>query len=197
MNPFDSVNNQKAINPFDSVSQTTSNSPNITNNLPINPFEQAASNKSGGIINPFDTAINPFDNVPPGQNISFGNDSIQKKLESLVIDRVDFNDVLLPEAVFEIIQKSRLVDSEQSNPELKGIRVKMELFGETLPKVKLSLRNKNIEEILSQLLRSVGWTYSIEGDFVLVKRNANKNNKSVPSNPFESVNPKPINPFEL
>ena len=82
MNPFDSVNNQKAINPFDSVSQTTSNSPNITNNLPINPFEQAASNKSGGIINPFDTAINPFDNVPPGQNISFGNDSIQKKLEA-------------------------------------------------------------------------------------------------------------------
>ena len=106
MNPFDSVNNQKAINPFDSVSQTTSNNPNITNNLPINPFEQAASNKSGGIINPFDTAINPFDNVPSGQNVSFG-DSIQKKLERLVIDRVDFNDVLLPEAVFEIIQKSR------------------------------------------------------------------------------------------
>ena len=45
----------------------------------------------------------------------------------------------------------------------------MELFGETLPKVKLSLRNKNIEEILSQLLRSVGWTYSIEEDFVIVK----------------------------
>ena len=62
-----------------------------------------------GLLTP-DTAINPFDNVPPGQNISFGNDSIQKKL-SLVIDRVDFNDVLLPEAVFEIIQKSRLVDS--------------------------------------------------------------------------------------
>ena len=197
MNPFDSVNNQKAINPFDSVSQTTSNNPNITNNLPINPFEQAASNKSGGIINPFDTAINPFDNVTSEQNVSFGSVSIQKKLERLVIDRVDFNDVLLPEAVFEIIQKSRLVDSEQSNPELKGIRVKMELFGETLPKVKLSLRNKNIEEILSQLLRSVGWTYSIEEDFVIVKRKANKNNISAPSNPFDSVNPKPINPFEL
>ena len=197
MNPFDSVNNQKAINPFDSVSQTTSNNPNITNNLPINPFEQAASNKSGGIINPFDTAINPFDNVTSGKNVSFGGVSIQKKLELLVIDRVDFNDVLLPEAVFEIIQKSRLVDSEQSNPELKGIRVKMELFGETLPKVKLSLRNKNIEEILSQLLRSVGWTYSIEEDFVIVKRKANKNNISAPSNPFDSVNPKPINPFEL
>ena len=197
MNPFDSMNNQKAINPFDSVSQTTSNNPNITNNLPINPFEQAASNKTGGIINPFDTAINPFDNVTSGQNVSFGGVSIQKKLERLVIDRVDFNDVLLPEAVFEIIQKSRLVDSEQSNPELKGIRVKMELFGETLPKVKLSLRNKNIEEILSQLLRSVGWTYSIEEDFVIVKRKANKNNISAPSNPFDSVNPKPINPFEL
>ena len=128
--------------------------------------------------------------------------STKGKLDEIVLSSVELKKVSLPDALMVILREARTVDQKETRAELKGIKLRIDLDGmeesDEFPKVSVSLKQEKIGKVISEIVSSVGWTFSIqEGVIIVRKQQVEKTKSQIPANPFDSLNPQTTNPFDL
>ena len=206
VNPFDAVAGGVGLNPFDNiVGKTDAEGPGGTVGGSVNPFEQASNIQPSSPINPFASVSNPFENISPFEQASKDASSTKGKLDEIVLSSVELKKVSLPDALMVILREARTVDQKETRAELKGIKLRIDLDGmeesDEFPKVSVSLKQEKIGKVISEIVSSVGWTFSIQEGVIVVRKQqvekVEKTKSQIPANPFDSLNPQTANPFDL
>ena len=193
LNPFDSVDS-KTLNPFENLNSTKSSSSQNPFDSAVNPFDSPA--------NPLDNITNPFEANAKGKLEANENLSLQKKLNRIVVESIDFKNVSLADAMMRLVRISKEIDLEEKNNELRGVKVRIDLDGyssdKAFPTVSANFKNKKLSEIIFSLIKNVGWNYSLKNGTVLIYFPEQKKG-DVSTNPFENEEPKAgtsTNPFD-
>lgn len=202
VNPFDAVAGEVGFNPFDNLGgKTDTESVGAPMGGSVNPFDQAANTQPSSSINPFASVSNPFENISPFEQASVDKLSTNSKLDELVLSSVELKEVSLPDALMVILRKARNVDQKEKRAEFKGVKLRIDLDGmeasDEFPKVSVSLKQEKIGKVISEIVASVGWTFSIQEEVIVVRKQQEKIKPQIPANPFDSLNQQTTNPFDL
>ena len=95
-----------------------------------------------------------------------GGDTLQRRMENIVIPEVNFNGMELTRVIETLFQLSREYD-----PEGVGVNI-VPLFdpNQVNPRVNISLRSLNLDRILDFITQQVNFSYSVGQDAVTVSR---------------------------
>ena len=103
-------------------------------------------------------------------NKNAGGNSIQDRLNSIVIPQVNFSGMELTRVIETLSELSVVYDPDQV-----GVNI-IPLFnaGQANPRVDLSLRNLSLDRILQFVTQQVNFAYDVGGDAVTVQRDGNE-----------------------
>ena len=94
--------------------------------------------------------------------------AIKKKLNVIVIPKVQFFETALPEVFNELQRQAKNFDQDASITELNILTFRNE--DEPFPKVTISLNPMPLGKMIQFITEMVGWTYDIEANVVIVSK---------------------------
>jgi general secretion pathway protein D len=109
----------------------------------------------------------PEDGSPRGQSIT-----LSRKLENIIIPTANFDGMDLGRAVTTLSGLTE--ENDKSSAEIKGVNMIIGENAGNLPTVKgISVRGMSAKRILDLLTDSVGYSYEVQSDVVVIRRSGN------------------------
>ena len=103
-----------------------------------------------------------------GMLVPDDHSDLEDKLNRIKFPLVNFVGVSLDEAVDFLRQKSRDLDSQETNPELKGVKIRVEKSDNHSAELHLELKNVPMSALLQYVTELAGMKYKLTADTVVI-----------------------------
>jgi hypothetical protein len=114
----------------------------------------------------FETRLAVMDLTPP-PHLNVGGPLLQK-MQKMILQRVQFANASLEEAVEYLIVKSRDLDKDEHNPSERGVMIELQASNEAATNLTLELENVPMLEALRYIVELAGLRFKLAPDRVLV-----------------------------
>lgn len=118
-----------------------------------------------------------------GASAGDGSDFLVKKLDQIILPKVEFNAVSLDEAVTFLKEQARVHDHTTTHEKLKGMPMILRKEATAPPTITLSLRNVPLKEALDYVTKLAGYNYRVAPYAVVLQANSRAAGTTTPGSP--------------
>ena len=108
--------------------------------------------------------------IEEANEVETGPSNIENKLKLIQIPEINLFESPLSEACNELTRLARLMDLTEQDPGKKGVNIIPMIGGDEEPTVNISLKSLSLGKMLEFILETVGWTWEIRDDAVVITK---------------------------